>query len=268
MCEGKLGPLSDWRSLHNFFFFFFFFLTVCSSARLLDIQTGALFFIAMFWSFTPLFNSLTTFPAERAIIIKERASGSYRLSAYFLSKVVAEAPVELAYPVFFMLITYFMVSFHTSAGGFFFTVLTILLSTLCAQSYGLLISCTLLDFKQSITFASVSMLTLMLLSGFYVKLESIPVWLRWATYLVFRTRTHAGGSSKPRWISGRDGVGLKLALTHSLSFLARVSPVCLLPVSQLNTPTASWATSSSTTTISHAATQRTSQLEVRFTRGR
>jgi ABC-type multidrug transport system permease subunit len=151
----------------------------------LSISLGALFFVTIFWSFTPLFNSLTTFPSERAIIIKERASGSYRLSAYFMAKIVAEAPVELMYPIIFLLMSYFMIGFKETAGGFFFTVFTILLSTLCAQSYGLLISCTLLDFKQSITFASVSMLTLMLLSGFYVKLANIPIWLRWLSYLVF-----------------------------------------------------------------------------------
>lgn len=238
----------------------------------------------MFWSFTPLFNSLTTFPAERAIIIKERASGSYRLSAYFLSKVVAEAPVELAYPVVFLCIAYWMVGFHTSAGGFFFTVLTILLSTLCAQSYGLLISCTLLDFKQSITFASVSMLTLMLLSGFYVKLEKIPVWLRWATYLVFRTcsctlRKDGQGVTAVGW----GGVGVQqAAINHGVGVAGQrlafwsINPFTLFRVHvwsvlcmsdfQPNTRTASLATFNFTTTISHAATPQSSRLEVRLTR--
>jgi ABC-type multidrug transport system permease subunit len=154
-------------------------------------QTGALFFLTIFWSFTPLFNSLTTFPQERAIIVKERKSGSYRLSAYFTAKILAEAPVELAYPIVFIIFVYFMVHFDYSAGSFFFSLMTILLSCLCAQSFGLLISCTLLDFKQSITFASVSMLSLMLLSGFYVKLEKIPIWLRWLSYACFPKYTYS-----------------------------------------------------------------------------
>jgi hypothetical protein len=41
---------------------------------------------------------------------------------------------QLAYPVVFLIFTYNMIGFHCSAGSFFFTVLTILLSTLCAQS--------------------------------------------------------------------------------------------------------------------------------------
>ncbi len=61
--------------------------TVCSlvwfqTPRRVDTlteQTGALFFITTFWSFTPLFNSLTTFPQERAIIVKERKSGSCQM---------------------------------------------------------------------------------------------------------------------------------------------------------------------------------------------
>lgn len=145
--------------------------------------TGSIFFVTIFWSFTPLFNSLVTFPSERAIIIKERAGGSYRLSAYFLAKVFSELPVELAYPTAFIILQYWLCGWLATPGAFFFTLLSILLSCLCAASYGLLISCSLLDFKKAITFTSVSMLTIMLLSGFYVPIEQIPVWLRWASYL-------------------------------------------------------------------------------------
>lgn len=104
-------------------------------------------------------------------------------SAYFLAKVFSELPVEIAYPTAFMLLQYWLCGWLATAGGFFFTLLAILLSCLCASSYGLLISCSLLDFKKSITFTSVSMLTIMLLSGFYVPIEQIPIWLRWASYL-------------------------------------------------------------------------------------
>lgn len=83
-----------------------------------------------------------------------------------------------------------MIGFEYSAGGFFYTLLTILLSSLCAQSVGLLISCTLLDFKQAITFTSIFMLTIMLLGGFYVKNDQIPIWLRWASYLSFSRYTY------------------------------------------------------------------------------
>ena len=36
-----------------------------------------------------------SFPAERPIVFRERASKSYRVSAYFLSKLVAEQPLRI-----------------------------------------------------------------------------------------------------------------------------------------------------------------------------
>jgi hypothetical protein len=108
---------------------------------------------------------LTTFPAERAVLRKERAAGAYRLSAYFLAKTTSEIPLELLYPTMFMFITYWMAGMEADAGKFFSSWWLILLTTLAAQSLGLAISCAIMDFKKSIVFASVLMLSLMLLGG-------------------------------------------------------------------------------------------------------
>jgi ATP-binding cassette subfamily G (WHITE) protein 2 len=43
------------------------------------------------------------------VLAKERSTGSYRLSAYFMGKVLAETPLELVMPIMFSLITYWMV---------------------------------------------------------------------------------------------------------------------------------------------------------------
>lgn len=48
-------------------------------------------------------------PPERAVLNKERATGTYRLSAYFLGKILAETPLELVLPIMFACITYWMV---------------------------------------------------------------------------------------------------------------------------------------------------------------
>jgi hypothetical protein len=69
-----------------------------------------MFFYTMHWSFTPLFNALAAFPSERRVILKERASGSYRLSAYFMAKSASEVPLELFYPLLCTTVFYWMVS--------------------------------------------------------------------------------------------------------------------------------------------------------------
>jgi hypothetical protein len=52
---------------------------------------------------------LATVPGERAVLNKERDTGTYRLSSYFLAKVFAETPLDLVLPLFFGCITYWVV---------------------------------------------------------------------------------------------------------------------------------------------------------------
>ncbi|GLT32175.1 hypothetical protein SLA2020_068610 [Shorea laevis] len=52
-----------------------------SSPQNLKDQGGLLFFISVFWGFFPLFTSIFIFPQERAMLVKERSVGMYKLSA-------------------------------------------------------------------------------------------------------------------------------------------------------------------------------------------
>ncbi|CAF4519795.1 unnamed protein product, partial [Rotaria sp. Silwood2] len=56
-------------------------------------RSSFIFFIMTYWPFNTLYDGLMSYPFERSVINKERASGSYRLSAYFLAKTCSEAPV-------------------------------------------------------------------------------------------------------------------------------------------------------------------------------
>lgn len=167
-----------------------------NTAKITDLQ-GYLFFTSVFWGFWPMFNSLTTFPAERAVMAKERASGSYRLSAYFCAKSVADVPLYMALPMFYALITYHCLGLHegfdstTQAFGNLLVFLTVLLlNVLCAQSMGLLISTAVMDVKKAMVVAGCAMLSFMLAGGFYLDARNIPVALQWIPAIGFTTYTY------------------------------------------------------------------------------
>ena len=71
-------------------------------------------------------------------------------------------------------------------GGYFFlNWLSVMLSTLVAQAFGLFIGATVMNAKTAQTIAAVIMLTFMLVGGFYV--TNIPVWISWIKWLSYLT---------------------------------------------------------------------------------
>jgi ABC-type multidrug transport system ATPase subunit/ABC-type multidrug transport system permease subunit len=140
-----------------------------------------IFFAITYWIFDGTFTAIFTFPTEREIIFKERASGSYYLSAYFLSKTMSEMPTRLSLPVIFWTIAYWMSGINSSFTVFLGTMGCMLLAVLAGESYGLLCGAVVMDFEKAMTIMVVISLTTMAAGGFYV--QNIPVWLEWVKYL-------------------------------------------------------------------------------------
>lgn len=144
---------------------------------------GLIFFELLFPGFQALFSALFTFPSEFKMLLKERSSGMYRVSAFYFSTVAADLPMDMLLPTLFCLIIYFMGGLRLEAWAFFANIGTMLLLTLTAQSWGLLLGAVFMNPKTAQTIASIMMLTFMLVGGFYVR--DVPVWIRWVKYLSF-----------------------------------------------------------------------------------
>ncbi|KNC81734.1 hypothetical protein SARC_05957 [Sphaeroforma arctica JP610] len=144
---------------------------------------GLLFFIVVFWCFSPMILSINTYFVERVIISKERSAGSYQVSAYFMAKSISETPLVLLLPTLFLTIVYPMTALG-DIGRYFQSLAILLLTALTAQSLGLALGATIHNPRNAIVTGSVTLLSMMLLAGFYAQ-ESLPDWLLWARYLSF-----------------------------------------------------------------------------------
>ena len=147
-------------------------------------RSSFIFFIMTFWPFQTLMMGLLSFPFERSVIEKERASGSYRLSAYFIGKSLSEAPMKLVLPTLFLIISYWMARINNNFGIFLGILVFELLSIIVAESFGLFLGAALKNLQHAIVAAIVTLIGLMLVGGFFI--QRLPVWLGvWAKWLSF-----------------------------------------------------------------------------------
>ncbi|KAL3638727.1 ABC transporter G member 25 [Castilleja foliolosa] len=144
-------------------------------------RLGLLFFISIFWGVLPSFNAVFAFPQERAIFMKERASGMYTLSSYFLARITADLPMELTLPTMFVSIMYWMTGLKPELSAFVLTLSVILGYVLVSIGLGLAFGALIMDAKKASTVVTVTMLAFVLTGGYYV--HKVPAFMSWLKYV-------------------------------------------------------------------------------------
>ncbi|GFP96729.1 ABC transporter g family member 9 [Phtheirospermum japonicum] len=147
----------------------------------LQDQVGLLYFTSCFWGFYPVFEAIFTFPQERTMLEKERSSGTYRLSSFFMALTLGDLPMVLVLPTIYYTITYWMGGLKPTPGPFISGLLVTLLGVLCSQGLGLAIGAVVMDAKSANAMGSVIVLIFQLASSFYV--QKMPAFIGWIKYV-------------------------------------------------------------------------------------
>ncbi|XP_076467726.1 broad substrate specificity ATP-binding cassette transporter ABCG2-like isoform X2 [Babylonia areolata] len=150
-------------------------------------RVGAFFFIVMNQVFGNL-SAVELFIKERAIFVHENVSGFYRVSAYFMAKLLCDViPMRLLPVAVFSAICYFMIGFRSGYEYFLFFMLDLFLTTLSASAIGFFFSATVRIFAVANLLIALVYVFMMLFSGLLVNLSTMGAWLRWIRYLsIFR----------------------------------------------------------------------------------
>uniref|UniRef100_UPI0037E7A561 broad substrate specificity ATP-binding cassette transporter ABCG2-like n=1 Tax=Semicossyphus pulcher TaxID=241346 RepID=UPI0037E7A561 len=144
---------------------------------------GALFFIVVNQCFSSL-SSAELFIAERKLFIHEYISGYYRVSVYFLSKILSDILTLRTIPaIVFSCVAYFMIGLKPTAEAFFLFMFSVILVAYTATSMALAISADQTVVAIANIFMTIACVFMMIFAGLLVNLPSIVSWLSWLKYL-------------------------------------------------------------------------------------
>lgn len=143
--------------------------------------TALIFFILIYVQFGVLFKAIFTFPNVFRLMVKERTSGMYRLSAFYIAETCCDIPMDFSIPVVLLIVVYWGAHLRQTFIGCFSTVCTAILAGLNVQTIGLLLGATVTNPQTATSFATVLMVTLMLATGFWIR--EIPNWIGWLKYV-------------------------------------------------------------------------------------
>jgi ATP-binding cassette subfamily G (WHITE) protein 2 len=143
---------------------------------------GLIFFICINQAFVGL-AYIPKYFEERPLFLRERASGTYKIFPYFLSKTITQIPAVIIFPWILSSITYWMTGLNPLFQRYLIFSTAIMLHSI--------VSITIFDFLAALSptaelalfLPPILVVLFALFGGFLIALENIPVYYRWFSYL-------------------------------------------------------------------------------------
>eukprot|EP00299_Pterocystis_sp_00344_P019877 c9825_g2_i1.p1 GENE.c9825_g2_i1~~c9825_g2_i1.p1 ORF type:complete len:636 (-),score=175.65 c9825_g2_i1:75-1727(-) len=135
---------------------------------------------------------LNSFPSERALSLRERAAGTYNVSAYFLAKSLVDAAIQLMIPVLFSVTVYFLIGLQPVTTKFFTFMAFMMLTNLCATSAALMVSAVCRTTDLSVAVLPMMLEVSRLFGGFFLPPINLPHYFSWLDALSFYKYAYVG----------------------------------------------------------------------------
>lgn len=152
-------------------------------------RLGSLFFILINQTMSGAFGTVTAFGEQRALFLREHSNRMYRTTSFYLGRTIGDLPFQTLNIVLFSTIVFWMIGYSNQADGleaasmYFMYMLILVLMSNVAASMGWLLSIIAPNPGVALAITPLTLIPLMMFSGFYVNTENIPPYFVWVEAL-------------------------------------------------------------------------------------
>ena len=144
-------------------------------------RIGCLFFVVLNVAYTAALPAINVFAGEKGIVVRERASGAYKWSSYYMSKYVTELP-KLIPRLIFCTLVYWIVGLRKTQYNFWIFVAIIIAEAMSLAALGLLMA-SAMPIGAALALGPACITIFTLFGGIYLNIDSIPAGARWIRFI-------------------------------------------------------------------------------------
>lgn len=143
-------------------------------------RSPSLFFACVTQGIIASLISTHSFPLERALSLRERAAGTYYVSAYFIAKTISDTLFQLISPIVFSCIVYPVIGYQNKVDKFFIYMMFMILDTMAATSLATMLSCLCVSIELTTVVMSFFFEVCRLYGGFFMSPAQVATTPNWA----------------------------------------------------------------------------------------
>ncbi|KAJ2799902.1 hypothetical protein H4R20_004258 [Coemansia guatemalensis] len=146
-------------------------------------RIGTMFFLILVDVYPVILPVMVVIMVGRSVLLRERSSGTYRMTTYFFARTLSLAPViYVPYTIMYIGI-YFISHLQYTAGKFFINLAIHFAMLFCSLGYAFMMAMLVSKIDIATTIAPVSLACFVLFSGNISNADSITPVLRWIKYV-------------------------------------------------------------------------------------
>jgi ABC-type multidrug transport system permease subunit len=130
-------------------------------------------------------DQILLFPKERAVYLRDHATGLHSTSSFFVARTLAELPFILLFAAICATISYWMYGFQSDAKKFFTFMAVICAVTDAGAAFLASMGALSESMEVGNVLATLGIVILTLLDGFYRNKADLPAWCRWVSSFSF-----------------------------------------------------------------------------------